>query len=103
MPVAMIESNEEHAGHPFPLRELWQTHAAGCAAADAAYTTLREAILLGQLRPGDRLREEQLAREFGISRTPIREAIFRLEAERFAVRQVRRGLIVKGIPEEQVL
>jgi DNA-binding GntR family transcriptional regulator len=59
--------------------------------------------LVGQLRPGDRLAEEQLAGEFGISRTPIREAIFRLEAERFAMRQVRRGLVVRAIPEEQVL
>ena len=73
------------------------------AVADAAYATLRQAILVGALRPGDRLAEEQLAGEFGISRTPIREAIFRLEAERFATRQLRRGLVVRTIPEEQVL
>jgi DNA-binding GntR family transcriptional regulator len=95
--------NSEQGDRPTPLGRLWQEHAGTGAAADAAYATLRQAILVGQLRPGDRLGEEQLAGEFGISRTPIREAIFRLEAERFATRQVRRGLVVRGIPEEQVL
>jgi DNA-binding GntR family transcriptional regulator len=82
---------------------LWRAHAGSGAVAEAAYATLREAILAGHLRPGDRLAEEQLAREFGVSRTPIREAIFRLEAEHFAIRVVRRGLVVRTIPEEQVL
>lgn len=91
------------ADGPTPLGRLWQEHVGAGAAADAAYATLRQAILVGQLRPGDRLGEEQLAGEFGISRTPVREAIFRLEAERFATRQVRRGLVVRAIPEEQVL
>jgi DNA-binding GntR family transcriptional regulator len=85
------------------VRALWQSHAGTAAAADAAYATLRDAILAGHLRAGDRLGEEQLAREFGVSRTPIREAIFRLEAENFALRLVRRGLVVRPIPEEQVL
>lgn len=96
-------SDPGQSDRPTPLRRLWQEHAGAVAAADAAYATLRQAILVGQLQPGDRLGEEQLAGEFGISRTPIREAIFRLEAERFATRQVRRGLVVRGIPEEQVL
>ena len=85
------------------LRVLWQAHARTGAAADAAYATLREAVLAGHLRPGDRLGEEQLAREFGISRTPIREAIFRLEAEHFATRIERRGLVVRAISEDEVL
>jgi DNA-binding GntR family transcriptional regulator len=86
-----------------PLRELWQAHAGSGAVADVAYATLREAVLTGQLRPGDRLGEVQLAREFGVSRTPIREAIFRLEAEHFATRLVRRGLVVRSISEAHVL
>jgi DNA-binding GntR family transcriptional regulator len=71
--------------------------------ADAVYATLRDAIVSGQLRPGDRLAEVQLARQFEVSRTPVREAIFRLEAEHFAERHARRGLIVRGIPEQEVL
>ena len=88
---------------PSPLRALWQAHAGTGAVADVAYVTLRQAVLAGHLRPGDRLGEEQLAREFGISRTPIREAIFRLEAEHFATRIDRRGLVVRSISEDQVL
>jgi DNA-binding GntR family transcriptional regulator len=103
MRAAMTVPNGDHTDEPSPLRGLWQTHAGSGAVADAAYATLRQAILLGDLRPGDRLAEEQLAREFGVSRTPIREAIFRLEAEHFAIRQVRRGLVVRTIPEDQVL
>lgn len=93
----------EHAERSSALRALWLAHAGAGAVADSAYAALREAILAGHLRPGDRLAEEQLAREFGVSRTPIREAIFRLEAEHFAIRVVRRGLVVRAIPEEQVL
>jgi DNA-binding GntR family transcriptional regulator len=99
----MPRPTSDQADQPTPLRRLWQEHAGAVAAADAAYATLRQAILAGQLRPGDRLGEEHLAGEFGISRTPIREAIFRLETEQFATRQVRRGLVVRAIPEEQVL
>lgn len=94
--------NADHE-QPSALRALWKAHASSAAAADAAYATLRDAILRGHLRPGDRLAEVQLAREFGVSRTPIREAIFRLEAEHFATRVVRRGLVVRTISEEQVL
>jgi DNA-binding GntR family transcriptional regulator len=101
--MTVLDGQPRMEEEPSPLRALWQTHAGAGAVADAAYTTLRQAILLGHLRPGDRLGEEQLAREFGISRTPIREAIFRLEAEHFAIRLVRRGLVVRAIPEEQVL
>jgi DNA-binding GntR family transcriptional regulator len=71
--------------------------------ADAVYATLRDAIVAGQLRPGDRLAEEQLAQRFEVSRTPVREAIFRLEAEQLAERHARRGLIVRTIPEQEIL
>jgi biotin operon repressor len=95
--------NGDHTDQRSPLRGLWEAHAGSGAVADTAYTTLRQAILSGLLGPGHRLSEAQLAREFGVSRTPIREAIFRLEAERFAIRQMHRGLVVRTIPEEQVL
>lgn len=73
------------------------------AAADLVYSALREAIVTKRLRPGDRLAEEQIARQFGVSRTPVREALLRLEAEQFAKRIARRGLVVRPIPEEEVL
>jgi DNA-binding GntR family transcriptional regulator len=57
----------------------------------------------GRLRPGDHLPEEHLARQFGVSRTPVREAILRLETEQLAERIPRRGLVVRGVPEREVL
>lgn len=46
-----------------------------------AYHSLREAIQTGKLLPGTRLREQELAEQLGLSRTPIREALTRLENE----------------------
>jgi len=48
---------------------------------DRAYASLRSEILTGVRTPGVRLREDELAVEFGISRTPIREALQRLDIE----------------------
>ena len=67
------------------------------------YATLRDAIVAGHLRPGDRLAEVELARHFEVSRTPVREAIFRLETEHLAERLGRRGVVVRGITEPEVL
>jgi DNA-binding GntR family transcriptional regulator len=65
--------------------------------------TLREAILTNVLPAGERLAEPQLAALFKRSRTPIREAILRLEWERLAERSVRRGFVVGGISLDEVL
>lgn len=46
---------------------------------DVVFNTLQEAILKGELKPGERLMELQLAAKLGVSRTPIREAIRMLE------------------------
>jgi DNA-binding GntR family transcriptional regulator len=89
--------------HGFPaLDDLWAARS-NAAAGDAVHRTLREAIMSGRLRPGDHLAEEYLARQFGVSRTPVREAILRLETEQLAERVPRRGLVVRGIPEREVL
>ena len=52
---------------------------------DVVFNTLRQAILRGELKPGERLMEIQLANKLGVSRTPIREAIRKLEVENFPV------------------
>lgn len=52
------------------------------ALVDEAYAALGEAIVDGRLRPGDRLRDVELAAHMGISRTPVREALQRLQAIR---------------------
>ena len=48
---------------------------------DVVFNTLRQAILTGEMEPGERLMEIQLANKLGVSRTPIREAIRKLELE----------------------
>ena len=58
---------------------------------DVVFNTLREAILKGELKPGERLMELQLAAQLGVSRTPIREAIRMLEQEGLAVTVPRKG------------
>lgn len=55
-------------------------------ASDHAYRFIRGEILAGSLAPGEQLREEQLAEACGVSRTPVRDALRRLEVERFVRR-----------------
>ncbi|HEY3423344.1 MAG TPA: GntR family transcriptional regulator [Negativicutes bacterium] len=59
--------------------------------------TLRAAIVEGVLKPGERLMEIQLAEELGVSRTPVREAIRKLELEGFVVMVPRRGTYVADL------
>ncbi|MDD4600072.1 HTH-type transcriptional repressor RspR [bioreactor metagenome] len=59
--------------------------------------TLREAIISGVLSPGERLMEIQLAEELGVSRTPVREAIRKLELEGFVIMIPRRGTYVADL------
>ena len=65
------------------------------------YDTLRRAILDGMLRPGQRLIEEDLARELASSRTPVREALIMLEFEGLAQRS-RRGLEVRTFNRDEL-
>lgn len=62
--------------------------------ADAVTDALREAILSGTLTPDTWLREEDLAKQLSVSRTPVREALSRLADERLTVRTSHRGTLV---------
>ncbi|MCL6610434.1 MAG: GntR family transcriptional regulator [Peptococcaceae bacterium] len=73
-----------------PLREL-------------VFESLREAIIQGRLKPGERLMEMQLADEMGVSRTPVREAIRKLELEGFVVMIPRKGAYVSGISVKDIV
>ena len=64
---------------------------------DTVAERLRASILSGQLAPGERLYEAALAREFGISRGPIREALALLEGDGLVVNEPRRGKFVREI------
>ncbi|HEX3031466.1 MAG TPA: GntR family transcriptional regulator [Bacillota bacterium] len=72
-----------------PLREI-------------VFESLREAIINGSLEPGERMMEIQLAEEMGVSRTPVREAIRKLELEGFVVMIPRKGAYVAGISYKDI-
>jgi len=64
---------------------------------DLALERLTEAMALGQLAPGERVSEADLARRFGISRGPLREAISRLEGRNLVAREPRVGVRVVNL------
>lgn len=69
---------------------------------DVVFHTLREAILRGELKPGERLMEIALAERLGVSRTPIREAMRKLELEGLVIMIPRRGAQVAKITEKDL-
>lgn len=69
---------------------------------DVVFNTLRNAILTGELSPGERLMEIKLADKLGVSRTPIREAIRKLELEGLVVNTPRKGAEVANISAEDL-
>ena len=69
---------------------------------DVVFNTLRQAILKGELEPGERLMEIQLVDRLGVSRTPIREAIRKLELEGLVLMIPRKGAEVAKISEKSL-
>lgn len=69
---------------------------------DVVFNTLRQGILTGELKPGERLMEIHLANRLGVSRTPIREAIRKLELEGLVTMIPRRGAEVAQITEKSL-
>ena len=69
---------------------------------DVVFNTLRQAILRGEMEPGERLMEIQLADKLGVSRTPIREAIRKLELEGLVIMIPRKGAEVAHITEKDM-
>lgn len=72
-----------------PLREI-------------VFEAMREAIVSGRLAPGERLVEIKLADEMGVSRTPVREAIRKLELEGFVIMMQRKGAYVAGLSPKEI-
>ncbi|MGP1396706.1 MAG: GntR family transcriptional regulator [Inquilinaceae bacterium] len=70
--------------------------------AEEAYLAIREQILAGEIRPGDHLRETELAARLGLSRTPVREALRRLEADGLLVHEPHRGAMVAQLDYQAV-
>lgn len=70
---------------------------------DVIYHWLREQILIGELVPGAEIRQELLARRFGTSRVPIREALSRLQAEGLIILRPRRGFAVTSLNQAEIV
>ncbi len=69
----------------------------------SAYDQLFQAIEAGELKPDDRLLETDLATRFGVSRTPVREAIRRLEAEGIVTHMPRVGAVVRKLGQQEIV
>src|SRR3989338_1581452 len=63
---------------------------------------VKDAVLKGRLRPGERVPEQEIAQSLGISRTPIREAFRQLESEGFISVAPRKGAVVSPITDKDV-
>lgn len=63
---------------------------------------IKDAVVTGRLKPGERVPEQEIAESFGISRTPIREAFRQLESEGFITVTPRKGAVVSPITDKDV-
>lgn len=73
------------------------THPPGSSLAEQAYLQLRDKLIMLEIRPGAPINEGQIAAELGIGRTPVREAIKRLESDHLLVSYPRRGTFATGV------
>jgi DNA-binding GntR family transcriptional regulator len=69
---------------------------------ERAYELIRAAIVEGRYHPGQRIVEQRVSEEFEISRTPVREALHRLEAEGLVISERNRGAIVRPITMDDI-
>lgn len=69
---------------------------------EIVYRELRNAILNGVFSPGQVLRQEEVAQRLGVSRSPLREALPRLEAEGMVILQPRRGYAVASLDRDEI-
>ncbi|MDP4126516.1 MAG: GntR family transcriptional regulator [Bacillota bacterium] len=70
---------------------------------DSVFSILRNAILERKLEPGQRLVERDIAEQLGVSRTPVREAIRKLELEKLVTHIPRKGVVVSGFSKDDII
>jgi DNA-binding GntR family transcriptional regulator len=70
---------------------------AGLSMADRAYAAIRDRLIMLDIRPNEPIDDGALAQELGIGRTPVREALKRLECDRLVVAYPRRGTFATGV------
>lgn len=79
------------------LPALPPAEGAALSQAEAAYRQLRDKLIMLEIRPGEPINDGQLAAELGFGRTPVREAIKRLETDHLVVSYPRRGTFVTSV------
>jgi len=84
----------------FPLRKTYQKNS--ISVRERAYEFLKSSVLSGHFNPGERLTEEHLAKKLGVSRTPVREALHKLESEGLIKPLETRGFIVSRDSKDEV-
>ena len=84
------------------LRSLLQERGTSGTTADAVYKVIRQSIINGDLPPGERLRSDALANKIKVSRTPVREALRKLESEGLVTQSGRTGLVVRELTEQDL-
>jgi DNA-binding GntR family transcriptional regulator len=70
---------------------------AATSLADKAYVAIRDRLIMLAIRPGDPIDDDELAKDLGVGRTPVREALKRLEGDRLVVSYPRRGTFATGM------
>ena len=102
----MSGSPGHRPGHMMTLERLDADRAVGTicvpSLVDVVTAELRRLVLSGALRPGERLVEERLTEQFGVSRPPVREAMRLLEQEGLITRHRRRGAYITALTAEDV-
>ncbi len=101
--LAMATPRESRSATPraATLRATARERSDAPGAAEAAYRWIRRAILKGELRSGAKLAEKVLAQQIGVSRTPVREALMRLESQGLVVLEhYRRGYVAQFTVED---
>lgn len=96
-----MQGNDDFAAAPDPAEEGSEP-GAWASVADTVLERLKEAILGGELRPGSKISEPEMARRFGISRAPLREAIRRLEERKLVTHVPRQGARVVVLSPERI-
>jgi DNA-binding GntR family transcriptional regulator len=93
----------ESASPATPLSSYLRLSPAHGSATEAVADALREAILEGAIEPGTWLREDSIARELGVSRTPVREALRRVADEGLVTKTAHSGSIVASLSFDDIL
>jgi DNA-binding GntR family transcriptional regulator len=100
MRLAMSQSEKDQGTD---LAALFSDARSDQLTSDLIFVEVRSAILGRRIAGDERFTEDDLARAFGVSRTPVREALLRLQAERLLERSGRKGLRVSSISQKEIV